>query len=116
MVAHDNVTHGALARKILKKITDSATQIELTLTILMPRPWNLLKNSSIHFHICYIPQHKAWIQTFFKFLKSVTSACGDKNATRVVYLSISNIFFETVNVNDSPFYETSKHLIRVLMN
>ena len=51
-IAHDDVTQRATARKILKKIIDLATRIELTLSILMPRPGNLLKNSIIHFHIC----------------------------------------------------------------
>ena len=37
-IAHDDVTHDAMARKILKKITDLTTRIELTLLILMPRP------------------------------------------------------------------------------
>ena len=41
-----------MARKILKKIIDLATRIELTLSILMPRPWNLPRNSTIHFYIC----------------------------------------------------------------
>ena len=47
--AHDDVTHGTMA---LKKIIDLATRIELTLWILVPRSWNLLRNSTIHFHIC----------------------------------------------------------------
>ena len=37
-IAHDDVTHGATARKILKKNNDSATRIELILLTLMPRP------------------------------------------------------------------------------
>ena len=51
-VAHDNVTHGATARKILNKINGLATQIELTRTILMPRPCKLLRNYTIHFLLC----------------------------------------------------------------
>ena len=35
-IAHDDVTHGAIVYKILKKIIDLATRIELTLSILMP--------------------------------------------------------------------------------
>ena len=38
--------------KILKKINGLANWIELTLSILMPLPWNLLINSSIRVHIC----------------------------------------------------------------
>ena len=37
-IPHDDVTHGAMPRKILKKIIHLATRIELTLLILMPRP------------------------------------------------------------------------------
>ena len=33
IIAHDDVTHGAMARKILKKIIDLATRIELTLSV-----------------------------------------------------------------------------------
>ena len=51
-LAHDDVTHGAMAHKIFIKINDVATRIKLTLSILTPRPWNLLRNSTIHFHIC----------------------------------------------------------------
>ena len=36
-IAHDDVTWRATARKIVKKIIDLASQIELTLLILMPR-------------------------------------------------------------------------------
>ena len=51
-IAHDDVTHGAMARKILKKIIDLPTRIELTLSVLMPRPKNLMRNSTIYFYIC----------------------------------------------------------------
>ena len=37
-IAHDDVSHGTMARKILKKIIDLAMRIDLTLSILMPRP------------------------------------------------------------------------------
>ena len=37
--------------KILKKINGLATLTELTLSILMPLPWNLLINLTIHFYI-----------------------------------------------------------------
>ena len=37
-IAHNDVTLGEMAPKILKKIVDLATRIELTLPILMPRP------------------------------------------------------------------------------
>ena len=42
------------ARKILKKIIDLAVRIELTLSILAPRPWNLLRNSTMDFHILFM--------------------------------------------------------------
>ena len=51
-IAHDDVTHGAVAHKILKKIIDLAMRIELTLSILMPWSWNSMSNLTIHFHIC----------------------------------------------------------------
>ena len=48
-----------MARKILNKIIDWATRIEITLSILMPRPLNLLRNSTVHFHnnFVQIPEH-----------------------------------------------------------
>ena len=49
-IAHDAITHCAMVWKILQKIIDLATQIELTLSILMIWLWNLLRNLSIHFH------------------------------------------------------------------
>ena len=51
-IAHDGVTYGTTACKILKKINGLATRIELTLWISMPLPWNILRNSTIHFNIC----------------------------------------------------------------
>ena len=53
-MAHDDVTQRTTAQKILKKINGLATRIELTLSILMTLPCNLLRNnySTIHFHIC----------------------------------------------------------------
>ena len=47
MIAHDDVNHGAMIRKILKKIIDLAPQVEL-----IPMTLNLLRNSAIQFHIC----------------------------------------------------------------
>ena len=37
-IAHDEVSDGAMARKILKKIIDLSARIELILSILLPRP------------------------------------------------------------------------------
>ena len=37
-IAHNDVTHDAMVHKTLKKIIDVATRIELTLSILIPRP------------------------------------------------------------------------------
>ena len=58
---------------------------------------------------------------FETLLKSVTSPCGDKRkqtiATLMFYPTISNRFLSNcVNVNGSHFYETSKYLIRAMMN
>ena len=36
LIAHGDVTHGAMAQKIFKKIMDLAMRIELTMSILMP--------------------------------------------------------------------------------
>ena len=58
---------------------------------------------------------------FETLLKNVMSPWDDKCeqtvATLVVYLTIyQNILRNCVNMNGSPFRETSKYLIRVLMN
>ena len=52
MVSYDDVTQGAMAHKLLKKINGLAMQIILTKVILMPWPWNIQRNLTLHFGIC----------------------------------------------------------------
>ena len=59
---------------------------------------------------------------FETLLKSLTSPCDEKRKQTVATLvhglfhDFQHILRNCVNVNASPFYETSKYLIRVLMN
>ena len=62
-IAQDDVTWRATARKILKKINYLAAQIELTQSILLSLPWNLLSNLANHFHICsYSVTYLFWVK------------------------------------------------------
>ena len=63
----------------------------------------------------------ARIQTLLKLFKNVTSLCWQKRKQTIamieVYLANFNIFAKKcVNVNGSPWYETSKYLLAVLTN
>ena len=50
-----NVQNGGLmARKILNKMNGLATRLYITLAIIMPRPWNLLRNTTIYFRLYFI--------------------------------------------------------------
>ena len=51
-IAHDDFTYRTATCKTLKNINSWAALIKLTLSNLMPLPWNLLINTIIYFYIC----------------------------------------------------------------
>ena len=61
-MAHDDVTCGGMARKVLK-INGLAIRFEITPEILMTRPRKSRRNSAIHFRICsYFATYCLWLR------------------------------------------------------